>query len=32
MTTALLSVSDKNGLVEFAQGLHELGWEILASG
>jgi len=32
MTTALLSVSDKNGLVEFAQGLHELAWEILASG
>jgi phosphoribosylaminoimidazolecarboxamide formyltransferase/IMP cyclohydrolase len=32
MPTALFSVSDKTGLVEFAQGLHELGWNFLASG
>jgi len=32
MPTALFSVSDKNGLVEFAKGLHELGWDFLASG
>lgn len=32
MPTALFSVSDKTGLVEFAQGLHELGWDFLASG
>ncbi len=30
--TALLSVYDKNGIVEFAQGLIALGWDILASG
>ncbi|HEY1651796.1 MAG TPA: bifunctional phosphoribosylaminoimidazolecarboxamide formyltransferase/IMP cyclohydrolase [Acidimicrobiales bacterium] len=29
---ALLSVYDKEGLVEFAQGLVELGWELVASG
>jgi phosphoribosylaminoimidazolecarboxamide formyltransferase/IMP cyclohydrolase len=29
---ALLSVYDKSGLVELARGLHELGWELVASG
>ncbi len=29
---ALLSVYDKTGIVEFAQGLAELGWDIYASG
>jgi phosphoribosylaminoimidazolecarboxamide formyltransferase/IMP cyclohydrolase len=29
---ALVSVSDKSGLVEFARGLHELGVEILSTG
>lgn len=29
---ALLSVSDKNGLIELAKGLHELGVELVASG
>jgi phosphoribosylaminoimidazolecarboxamide formyltransferase/IMP cyclohydrolase len=29
---ALLSVYDKTGIVEFAQGLAELGWELYASG
>ena len=29
---ALLSVYDKDGLVEFAQGLSELGWELVSSG
>jgi phosphoribosylaminoimidazolecarboxamide formyltransferase/IMP cyclohydrolase len=29
---ALLSVSDKSGLVDFARGLHELGYEILSTG
>jgi len=29
---ALLSVSDKRGLVEFAQGLTALGWEIISTG
>jgi len=29
---ALISVYDKNGLEEFAQGLAELGWELVASG
>lgn len=32
MPKALLSVADKTGLVEFAQGLHEAGWELIASG
>jgi len=29
---ALLSVSDKNGIVEFAKGLERLGWEIISTG
>ncbi len=29
---ALISVSDKTGLVEFAQALRNLGWEIIATG
>jgi len=29
---ALLSVSDKNGIVEFAQGLEKQGWEIISTG
>ena len=29
---ALLSVFDKNGIVELARGLHDLGWEIVSSG
>jgi len=29
---ALLSVSDKSGIVEFAKGLEELGWEIISTG
>ena len=29
---ALLSVSDKNGIVEFAQGLEKMGWEIISTG
>ena len=29
---ALLSVSNKNGLIPFAQGLHELGYEIISTG
>lgn len=32
MPKALLSVYDKSGLVEFANGLVELGWDLLASG
>ncbi len=32
MSKALLSVHDKTGLVEFAQGLHALGWDLIASG
>ena len=32
MPTALFSLSDKTGLVEFASALHELGWDFLASG
>lgn len=32
MPTAILSVHDKTGLVEFAQGLAHLGWRLLASG
>jgi phosphoribosylaminoimidazolecarboxamide formyltransferase/IMP cyclohydrolase len=32
MTTALLSVSDKTGLVDFARGLHALGVRLLATG
>ncbi len=29
---ALLSVSDKSGIVDFAKGLKELGWEIISTG
>ncbi|MFI3318436.1 MAG: bifunctional phosphoribosylaminoimidazolecarboxamide formyltransferase/IMP cyclohydrolase [Rikenellaceae bacterium] len=32
MKRALISVSDKSGLVEFAQNLVALGWEIIATG
>ncbi|MEY2522550.1 MAG: phosphoribosylaminoimidazolecarboxamide formyltransferase / cyclohydrolase [Ilumatobacteraceae bacterium] len=32
MPTALLSVYDKAGIVEFAEGLHRLGWRIVSSG
>lgn len=32
MPEALLSVHDKTGLVEFAHGLHNLGWKLIASG
>ncbi|MGV3719730.1 MAG: bifunctional phosphoribosylaminoimidazolecarboxamide formyltransferase/IMP cyclohydrolase [Actinomycetota bacterium] len=32
MQRALLSVSDKTGVVEFARGLHELGVELLSTG
>ncbi len=32
MPIALISVSDKTGVVEFAQGLESLGWKILSTG
>ncbi|HEV8217348.1 MAG TPA: bifunctional phosphoribosylaminoimidazolecarboxamide formyltransferase/IMP cyclohydrolase [Gemmatimonadaceae bacterium] len=32
MPRALLSVSDKTGLVDFAKGLAELGWELVSTG
>ena len=32
MPTAILSVYDKTGLVEFGRGLSDLGWTLLASG
>ena len=32
MPRALLSVSNKEGLVEFARGLNELGWELVSTG
>ncbi len=32
MPRALLSVSDKRGIVAFASGLHALGWELLSTG
>ena len=32
MPTALLSVSDKSGLVDFARSLAQLGWNFIASG
>ena len=32
MPRALLSVSDKSGLTEFAKALHELGWELVSTG
>jgi len=32
MPTAILSVHDKTGIIEFAQGLVSMGWTLLASG
>ncbi len=32
MPRAILSVSDKRGLVDFARGLRDLGWEIISTG
>src|SRR3979409_131366 len=32
MPTALLSVSDKTGLVDFAKGLVTLGWDLISTG
>ena len=32
MPTAILSVHDKTGIIDFAQGLNSLGWTLLASG
>ncbi len=32
MPTALLSVSDKSGLVDFAKGLSALGWDLVSTG
>jgi phosphoribosylaminoimidazolecarboxamide formyltransferase / IMP cyclohydrolase len=32
MPRALLSVSDKTGLIEFAKGLSQLGWELISTG
>src|SRR6476469_3671892 len=32
MPRALLSVSDKTGLIEFARGLAALGWELVSTG
>src|SRR5947209_10564637 len=32
MPTALLSVSDKTGLIDFAKGLVQLGWELVSTG
>jgi phosphoribosylaminoimidazolecarboxamide formyltransferase/IMP cyclohydrolase len=32
MPRALLSVSNKSGLIDFARGLHTLGWELLSTG
>ena len=32
MPTALLSVSDTEGITDLARGLHELGWTLLSSG
>ncbi|MBR4876370.1 MAG: bifunctional phosphoribosylaminoimidazolecarboxamide formyltransferase/IMP cyclohydrolase, partial [Rhodocyclaceae bacterium] len=32
ISQALLSVSDKRGLVDFARGLHELGIRLLSTG
>jgi phosphoribosylaminoimidazolecarboxamide formyltransferase/IMP cyclohydrolase len=29
---ALISVSDKRGIVPFAQGLAELGWDLISTG
>src|ERR687884_2048106 len=32
MPRALLSVSDKSGLIDFARGLDALGWELMSTG
>ncbi|MDR3048998.1 MAG: bifunctional phosphoribosylaminoimidazolecarboxamide formyltransferase/IMP cyclohydrolase [Elusimicrobiota bacterium] len=32
MPTALISVSDKSGIIDFAKGLKKLGWNIISSG
>src|SRR5678816_4507296 len=32
MPRALLSVSDKTGLIDFARGLVELGWDLISTG
>lgn len=32
MKRALISVFDKSGVVDFAQSLHEMGWEIISTG
>ena len=32
ISTAILSVSNKEGLVEFAKKLHDLGFKLIASG
>jgi len=32
MPRALISVSDKRGIIPFAQGLIDLGWEIISTG
>src|SRR5438270_8221661 len=32
MPRALLSVSNKSGLLDFARGLHGLGWDLLSTG
>src|SRR5262245_26910962 len=32
MPRALLSVSNKSGLIEFSRGLHELGWDLVSTG
>ena len=32
MKRALVSVSDKSGLVEFVKGLESFGWQIIATG
>jgi phosphoribosylaminoimidazolecarboxamide formyltransferase / IMP cyclohydrolase len=32
MPRALLSVSDKTGIVDFARGLHQLGWDLVSTG
>src|SRR5262245_26072496 len=32
MPRALLSVSDKSGVVDFARELHSLGWELVSTG
>lgn len=32
MPLALLSVSDKTGLVDFAEGLAKIGWQLVSTG